>query len=956
MYDNLEIKQGQGNKNDSCECAEGFELDQGSHTCRCKKGSKLENFGNFPYNYEKCICDENRVKDSNGNCICKPGAGLTMSAEGECKCAGGSFWDKTYLRCICGQYRIRDVNGTCVCKPRSGLILSSPRGSCVCGDGSGWDQLAKTCICNNYRFKASNGSCICKPRSTPSFNGKCECDVGSIWDSSKKKCVCREDRLEDENGTCLCKPLSRPLKDGKCVCVSGAEQSSLEESCVCTKYHLEHANGTCLCKAGVHPKRYGKFCECDFKYRWDDELERCVLLDEHSCGKGAYWSFFENRCVCFGKNNYMHQNGTCLCQPGSTRINPGFYACQCNWGSHWDDKTKSCICNENRIKDNNGKCICNPKIGLELFPDGYCYCVPGSKWSRTSEKCICSKYHVTLANGTCTCKPGSSQINSHSQSCQCDYGSRWDESQQKCICHEDRFRNDKGACICKPGSHESLTGYCKCDSGYEWSDSDKTCVCNPRRFKHANGSCVCKPGSRLNAKNICQCNFGKYWSNYNNKCVCYDYNLLYQHENGSCICVPNSSVHGYYGYCQCNRNFRHFEGQCIPECLGEFDSNGNCVLKNDIIFPAKEQKKHVLSFKTTYSYISELRCIHKIIDKGAMLYISLHKTGVLKSLNFSNVFYFVKASWNEIKSTNQSSTILLESGDFAQNEHWDENLTDETKINKNISRAVVTGNTIHLTSHQYGVDLLRTFDGYRLCRNYTKIEIPHNESCDQAIGNLKQRKNQTSIHLIATFQNGQVKEEMVYCERFHLHTTCARENIHPQHYQISKDGTLIISNSNQETLQTYTVEEYVPLKKGFQVCHTEEGLLHTNSGESIPRPIKSAKFYITVIGTSLSLLCHLLFILAIITLPSLRNRGAFYILVLVVFLLISDALFTVSFALNEETLFCKWMGVVQYWSLLNVLIWSTIIALDVTWQFTKNLTKPTSQSMTTTLKTLKKRC
>ena len=65
-------------------------------------------------------------------------------------------------------------------------------------------------------------------------------------------------------------------------------------------------------------------------------------------------------------------------------------------------------------------------------------------------------------------------------------------------------------------------------------------------------------------------------------------------------------------------------------------------------------------------------------------------------------------------------------------------------------------------------------------------------------------------------------------------------------------------------------------------------------------------------------------------------------MVLVIFLLTSDILFLVTSYIETQTTICKWFGMIFYWSMLNVLFWSVIVAIEITLQFTKKLSRPSS--------------
>ena len=83
---------------------------------------------------------------------------------------------------------------------------------------------------------------------------------------------------------------------------------------------------------------------------------------------------------------------------------------------------------------------------------------------------------------------------------------------------------------------------------------------------------------------------------------------------------------------------------------------------------------------------------------------------------------------------------------------------------------------------------------------------------------------------------------------------------------------------------------------------------------------------------------------------TLRNTGGLYIMVLIIFLLFSDLVFLISVHMTLGSLVCKWFGVLLYWALLNVLLWSSIVAIDILLKFMKRFDRTSSKESTKTLR------
>ena len=453
------------------------------------------------------------------------------------------------------------------------------------------------------------------------------------------------------------------------------------------------------------------------------------------------------------------------------------------------------------------------------------------------------------------------------------------------------------------------------------------------------GDCVCKEGWRPFGHE-CVCDFDRRL--LNGECVCLK--GMERQSDGSCWCLKDH-VRDYDG-CVCRSGMISTpDGKCECAMGRERDSNDNCVCKKGLI----PQRNGTCSNDTRSSFKSrgfemifenrgELRCLSH--DPQLNLYVFIE--GNSNTSILSN-FHLTKLKWGL-----NNGSLVLQSADFRKDPNWQTILLQETQSNPNIIKAVVTSErNHHLYTHLYGFDLTRTFNRFKICAKYHKIEIKPNQDCKQALAILQESRNETfSTKIIATFEKGEIHEEICFCEQFHLHSSCIRENIYPTMYNISNNGSLTIGKLEQEPrqyhLQTYRAEDYIPLEKGFQICRVVDSESYEFQQYPWVQPLKSAKAYISLIGTILSLICYLAFLVVFVKVPAIRNRGAFYVMVLVIFLLTSDVLFLVTSYIEIQTAICKWFGMIFYWSMMNVLLWSVIVAIDITLQFTKKLSRPSS--------------
>ena len=114
--------------------------------------------------------------------------------------------------------------------------------------------------------------------------------------------------------------------------------------------------------------------------------------------------------------------------------------------------------------------------------------------------------------------------------------------------------------------------------------------------------------------------------------------------------------------------------------------------------------------------------------------------------------------------------------------------------------------------------------------------------------------------------------------------------------------------------------------------------------------VNDIKYHISLVGTSLSLLSYLVSLFLFGMVSTLRNTGGLYMMVLIIFLLFSDLVFLINVHMELRTSICKWFGVLLYWTLLNVLLWSSTVAIDILLKFMKRFDRASSKESTKTLR------
>uniref|UniRef100_A0A7M5VD72 G-protein coupled receptors family 2 profile 2 domain-containing protein n=1 Tax=Clytia hemisphaerica TaxID=252671 RepID=A0A7M5VD72_9CNID len=625
-------------------------------------------------------------------------------------------------------------------------------------------------------------------------------------------------------------------------------------------------------------------CKCDFVTNKNGD---CVC-------KEGWRPISWDDCACAYDRRLVQ--GECICHRGMEPQSDG--RCRCSV-DHVKSEGDGCICRPGMVSTSDGKCECT--FDRERDRNGDCVCKEG--WWPNWDDCVCAPGR-RLVQGECICHQGMEP-----------------QSDGSCRCLEDQFGNSEGdGCICRPGMVSTSDGKCECPFDRE-RDRNGECVCKKGLLPRPDGTCF-----NVTRRKILDCPFPKFWTS-DGKCDCPPWLHL---NNGNCVCNagtinslerPSSCTcllgHKNNGYCDCpSGSSRRKDSKDVCTCDSGFHSN----LEENKCAPNKFQ-----------AFVTELRCITQL--PRLTLYVFMNENS---NSSIPAFFNLLKLKWILPKDL-----FVLQSTDFRNIPNWKEKLLQETQSNLNITKAVVTSHKNHLFTHLYGYDVIRTFDRFKLCAKYNKITIKPEQDCNQAIASMQESRN-ASVNTIITFEKGEIREEIYSCEQFHLHSTCGRENINPSNYNISSNGSLNIWNSERENLQSYSAGEYTPLERGFQICRVDNSEDYEFQQYSWVKPVDNAKSYISLIGTVLSLICYVIFLVVFAKVAAIRNRGAFCVMFLVIFLITSDILFLVTSYIETQSTTCKWFGMIFYWSMLNVLFWSVIVAIDITLQFTKKLSRPLS--------------
>ena len=322
-------------------------------------------------------------------------------------------------------------------------------------------------------------------------------------------------------------------------------------------------------------------------------------------------------------------------------------------------------------------------------------------------------------------------------------------------------------------------------------------------------------------------------------------------------------------------------------------------------------------------------------------YIFMEGSNISTSLLFlENAFSNIATEWS-LRYSDQSISVFKAPW-FAS----EFNLTEVQKIvagsDSRVTKGVLTSSYDDETFN-YGFDL----EGPRICFSVESIDFNNKNNNNNNTSTCQYID--ASIKYKIEIYKSNVTRKLLKCHKFHLHSSCFRELLSYRNFSFSENGDLTITTESNIT-ETHGTKEYEPATEvGLQICLR----LH-NKGQAkyTWQPVvEEVSYVISWTGTILSIIAHIAFVLCFVRFRALRNIGGMHILVLVIFLMISDIISvpTLSRELKQNTNACKWLGILLYWALLAVCGWSVVVAVDLGVRFAGTFSLQTGDDVMKTL-------
>ncbi|KAK6970572.1 mucin-like protein [Biomphalaria glabrata] len=462
-----------------CAYKDGCMNTNGSYTCTCPLGSKLDNNkrtctnctgGTWGVECSKsCSCGTGTDHcDPKTGCICKSGFTGTLCNQDVDECQDGSKRCAAKEKCV-------NLPGTAMC---------------VCQDG--YKNVSNTCQDFNECSSSSTNDCsqVCT-----NLEGSytCSCYSGYFYNTSSKMCTdinecslgiatCQQICINTEGSfRCSCPEGLHLLSDGT-TCEASTPCVSLNCSSLCATINNTE---TCFCPKGSVLNLDGIHC---------DDIDLCK---SSPCTFG---------CVEIKQNTSYE----CVCSSGQSLASDGITCADCvegRWGLSCNNVCNCLTINTKHCNQVSGQCQCKAGWTGQLCDQDVDEC---------QNLTLCPTHsHCRNTDGgfTCVCDDGYVNRNSTSVICEeCDEGFFGSSCSQKCPCSVNTVSCNKttGACYCKIGWEGA-----KCDSDIDECHLAAN-ICNTTKHEiclNTQGSyqCLCNKGfmrtcSSCNCEDINECN------------------------------------------------------------------------------------------------------------------------------------------------------------------------------------------------------------------------------------------------------------------------------------------------------------------------------------------------------------------------------------------------------------------------------------------------------------------
>ncbi|XP_066922116.1 uncharacterized protein [Clytia hemisphaerica] len=392
--------------------------------------------------------------------------------------------------------------------------------------------------------------------------------------------------------------------------------------------------------------------------------------------------------------------------------------------------------------------------------------------------------------------------------------------------------------------------------------------------------------------------------------------------------------------CPDHQLYDTFESKCVPfRCPPNYviiDGGGKCVRRKPLLTIGDEDKpivetRGLTTAKTDRSFPFNNLTEFFISNFKYALYVIQPKTFNASSVQHNapsiipkiTLEHFVEDNSRIVYRTLNTSTLQI----FEQLQF---------NANPNTSFVLAPYFDERLVSKNHGLDFSRVFPEHRTCAKPKIVSIDEILFNKNTVSKTMSYRNQSlhpsnlTLWISKRSSNDSFQEYFSVCEGFYLTKPCFRKTLNSSDIINITDNLKLITKSHIQ----YTFNEYIPTSDGYETC-----VANNKNTSSISKDndryyiIRQIEFYITVIGTPLSIVCYIWIITTYFIFKDLRTVPGLNNCLMCLSLLFSDIFFLSTLKAHEDKTSCTTVAVAMHWSLLSAFFWVLIISYDLVKRF-----------------------
>ena len=257
-----------------------------------------------------------------------------------------------------------------------------------------------------------------------------------------------------------------------------------------------------------------------------------------------------------------------------------------------------------------------------------------------------------------------------------------------------------------------------------------------------------------------------------------------------------------------------------------------------------------------------------------------------------------------------------------------------------MSRLWIYANSYYVTSHKQQIitksfeyDLSRTYSTNKVCADHQVVNGDDKNFLSNCSVRIRNRTiDRSFLSSWLSFKRNGINRKLSICNQFYLHSNCPLFVL-KSNYSIIKNKSLMYKEGHREII--IPVDNYLPLKHGIGICISKSSTIPSIYRWEWLKVVIDVEYYISVTGTSFSIVCYVFILMTFILFKELRNIPGLNTMGICCSLLTADIAFILTLHASKNVQFCKTVAVILHWSLLCVYSWVLIIAFDVATRFNK---------------------